>query len=200
MHQRSLHSCVSVQRRHSPELICLDAREKDGRVRSGQCIRHEFAFDFECCYRSDVQESVSKRFTLVEAPIIESAQTENKLDVYVSPRTIPLSSPGRAASFSPTWTMPLSIRPDTASPDAVADWPLKTFETGIRNGASSARAGTSSESIGNRCQTVRTAKQTSADALCGEPELWARGGGGTYRAAEPRSAHRTRPAGSRSCA
>jgi hypothetical protein len=43
--------------------------------------------------------------------------------------------------------MPLSTRPETASPEAVADWPLKTLETGIRSEASRARAGTSRESV-----------------------------------------------------
>lgn len=60
-----------------------------------------------------------------------------------SPRTTPLSSPGKAASFSPTCTSPLSILPLTANPEAVADCPLNTFETGILNGASSDLEGTS---------------------------------------------------------
>lgn len=74
-------------------------------------------------------------------PTIRSSRTDSHL-------TIPLSSPGRAASRSPTCTIPLSIRPEMARPEATALCPRKTFEMGILSGASSARGGTSSRSIG----------------------------------------------------
>jgi hypothetical protein len=93
-----------------------------------------FAVDFDSCEKgNDRQLSNSRRG--------EMGGNESE------PRTKPVSSPGKAANRSPTWTIPLSILPDTANPDAVADCPLKTFETGILKGLSSDRVGTCNVSI-----------------------------------------------------
>jgi hypothetical protein len=96
--------------RDSPKLICLDAGQEDGGIRACECVRHELAVHFECWLRWK-RNRLSERLDLLDVNRKENC----------SPRTRPVSSPGRAANFSPTWTIPLSIRPDTASPDAVAD-------------------------------------------------------------------------------
>lgn len=55
-----------------------------------------------------------------------------------SPFTIAVSSPGSTLSFSPTWTMPPHILPETDTPELCL---LKTLDTGILRGTTMSRTG-----------------------------------------------------------
>lgn len=68
--------------------------------------------------------------------------------------TTAVSSPGSTATFSPIWTIPLSIRPETPSPDSPVVCPLKTFARGNLKGASNAREGTLKVSARERCLRI----------------------------------------------
>lgn len=112
-----------------PEVPRVDAGEKDGRVDARDGPWHLHTVDLERC-----RVTASARGNQV---------ARRGRDAH---RTTPTPSPGKAASSSPTWTMPLSTLPETARPDDVALWPRKTFETGIRRGASRDLGGTSRRS------------------------------------------------------
>lgn len=58
--------------------------------------------------------------------------------------TIADSSPGNILSFSPTWTTPPQILPDTAAP---VFWRLNTLDIGMRRGAAISRIGGTSLSV-----------------------------------------------------
>ena len=81
-----------------------------------------------------------------------------------SHRTTAVSSPGIIRNFSPTWTTPDRILPDTPIPEDVAVCPLKTFAMGKRNGVSIARAGGSSlsnnEQVSISCSTGKSIQST----------------------------------------
>jgi hypothetical protein len=58
-----------------------------------------------------------------------------------SPLTVATSSPGTTLRRSPVAIKPETTRPAAAIPEAMAVWPLNTFVSGMRNGASTSRVG-----------------------------------------------------------